>query len=344
MKDNYLQKGKHTILALVMMLQVASSTGIAYAQGTEVEISINTSCFTEWDTFISSTISISEFKEYWKDILVRYNQNTCYYMDIENVLKQIDSTRSQLRQAILGCNDKQVVLLKPKYYELEIELEYLRTFVSFADKKGKLVSEEKVYKEMKQTYVDDKVLYPEDEFKKLFEKYKQKYQSKLGSIYAKCEDASLKQLVDKWKKLVNTVKGMQADVKSVKADFDKAINTPPTGMKQFINNLKQYRLDSIPPIKTPTEIFNESTKNSGSQPTIDQLQVSVVQTSQEYNKTIQKTSLTAEYEALYKHGGDSVAEAYEKILVDMNKLIESTYKPLEDLKQCAKKSGDRQCK
>jgi len=328
------------VLATVIILQLTNNPSLATAQSS---VSINTSCFTEWDTFISSTISIRGFKEYWKDILVRYNRNTCYYMDIENVLKQIDTTRSQLRTAILGCDDEQVKPLKAKYYELETELEYLRSFVSFADKKGKLISEEKVYKEMKKIYVDDKLIFTEEDFKKLFDRYKIKYKSKLSSVYSKCQDASIKKLVDKWDQLVKSVKSMEADVKSIKADFDKAINTPPTGTKQFINNLRQLRLDSIPPIKTPTEIFNQTIKDSGSEPTIDQLQIAVSKTEQEYNQTIKKTSLTAEYEALYKHGGDSVASSYEKVLIDLNKIIESTYKPLEDLKQCAKKSADRQC-
>lgn len=340
MKIKILQKGKSIILTLVMMLQLTSG---AIPVSAETTISINTSCFTEWDTFISSTISINAFKEYWKDILVRYNQNTCYYMDIDALLKQIDTARSGLRTAILGCNDQQVATLKVKYYELEIELDYLRSFVSFADKKGKLISEEKVYKGLKKKYVDEKLLFTEEDFKKLFDKYKSKYQSKLSSVYSKCQDASIKKLVDKWNQLVESIKGMGASAKSIKADFDKAINTPPTGTRGFINNLKTFKLDSIAPIKTPTEILNESTKKTGTEPTIDQLQLSIVQTSQEYSETIQKTSLTAEYEALYKHGGDSLAQSYEKILIDLNKIIESSYKPLEDLKQCAKKSADRQC-
>ena len=146
MKKNITQKGKSTLLALVIMVTIITSTGVTNAQTT---VSINTSCFTEWDTFISSTISINEFKEYWKDIFVRYNQNTCYYMDVDAILKQIDTTRSQLREAILGCKDQQVIPLEAKYYELEIELEYLRTFISFADKKGKLISEEKVYRDIR---------------------------------------------------------------------------------------------------------------------------------------------------------------------------------------------------
>lgn len=339
MKNRIIQKGKSIIIALVIIMQV----GLINTASAQTSVSINTSCFTEWDTFISSTISINGFKEYWKDILVRYNQNTCYYMDIDTVLKQIDTARSNLREAILGCKDDQVNKLKPKYYELEIELDYLRTFVSFSDKKGKLISEEKVYKELKKKYVDDKLLYTEDDFKKIYDRYKTKYQSRLNSTYAKCEDASLKKLVDKWNQLVKTVKGIGADAKKIKEDFDKAINLPPTNTKNFIGDLKQLRLDSIPPIQTPTEIFNETTRTTGNEPTLDQLQISISQTGQEYNSTIQKTSLTAEYEALYKNSGDSVADAYEKILIDMNKTIEDTYKPLEELKQCAKKSTDRQC-
>lgn len=340
MKQKIIQTGKSIIITLTGAIYIFVSIISASAQTT---LSVNTSCFTEWDTFISSTLSLSEFKEYWKDILVRYNQNTCYYMDIEAVLKQIDTTRSNLRQAILACNDEQVAPLKVKYYELEIELDYLRTFISFSDKKGTLISEEKVYKTLKKKYVDEKLLYTEEDFKKLYDKYKSKYQSRLSSTYKNCTDASLKKLIDRWNKLVDTVKGIGADAKSVKEDFDKAINTPPTGMRNFINNLEKFRLDSIPPIKTPTEIFNEYSKETGGEPTIDQLQISVSKTSQEYNSTVEKTSLTAKYEALYKHGGDSIAESYEKILKDMNKLIEDTYKPLEELKQCAKKSADRQC-
>ncbi|MBA4336963.1 hypothetical protein C0416_04305 [bacterium] len=340
MKNKITQKGKSIILALTIVLQLAVAPNTASAQ---TDISINTSCFTEWDTFISSTISITDFKEYWKDIFKRYNQNTCYYADINTLLKQIDKTRSQLRTAILGCKDQQVKPLKAKYYELEIELKYLRNFVSFADKKGTLISEEKVYKELKKKYVDEDFMFTEEAFKKLFDKYKTKYKSRLSSTYSKCQDVSIKKLVDRWNKLVQTVKGIQADAKSIKEDFDKAINTPPTGMRGFIGDIKTFRLESIAPIKTPTEILNEKTKETGAEPTIDQLQVSISETSQKYSEQIQQTSLTAEYEALYKNGGDAIAISYEKILIDLNKVIEDSYKPLEDLKQCAKKSADRQC-
>ena len=340
MKNKITQKGKLIVLVFALVLGLTSLPSTASAQ---TNLSINTSCFTEWDTFISSTIGITDFKEYWKDIFKRYNQNTCYYTDINQLLKQIDTTRSQLRTAILGCKDQQVKPLKIKYYELEIELKYLRNFVSFADKKGNLISEEKVYKDLKTTYVDNKVIFTEEEFKKLFDKYKNKYKSRLSSTYANCQDISIKRLVDRWNKLVETVKGTQASGKSIKEDFDKAINAPPTGTRGFIGDLKTFKLESIAPIKTPTEILNEKTKETGSQPTIDQLQISISETSQMYSAKIQQTSLTAEYEALYKNSGDSLATSYEKILVNLNKAIEDSYKPLEDLKQCAKKSADRQC-
>ncbi len=342
MKNKTLQKGLSVIIWIIVLLPMQANFAAAQSES-EIEISIETTCFDEWDTFISSTLSITEFKEYWKDILARYNQNVCYYMDIETVLKQIDTTRSQLRTAILGCKTQQVIPLKKKYYELEMEVTYLRNFVSFSDKKGKLISEEKVYKELKATYVDKNPIFTDEEFKNLFNKYKSKYQSRLLSTYSKCQDASIKKLVDKWNQLVETVKGIQADAKSIKEDFDKAINTPPTATRGFITDLQNFRLESIAPIKNPTEIFNDTVKKTGAEPTLDQLQVSVTQTTQEYSQTVQRASLVAEYEALYKHGGDSMAASYEKILIEFNKVIEDTYKPLEDLKQCAKKSADRQC-
>lgn len=330
------------IIGIVLIMSIASSTvDSVHAQDTTV--SLNTSCFTEWDTFVSSTISVNEFLEYWTDILVRYNRNTCYYMDIQHVLKQIDTTRSALRKAILACNDEQAGPLKTRFYELQLELDYLRSFVSFADKNGRLIPEEKVYKQLKEKYVDTGLDFTEEEFNVLLDRYKTKYIGNVSSIYKRCSDGSIQQLIDRWDKLVETLKSMQADAKAVKEDFDRAVNKPPQGMKNFIKNLEQARKESIEAQKNPEEIFNETMQETGTEPTIDQLTVSINKNKQEYQKTIQQASLTAEYEALYKHGGDSLAESYEKVLTELNTIIKDSYKPLEDLKQCAKQSADRQC-
>ncbi|MBD3157071.1 hypothetical protein GF369_04565 [Candidatus Peregrinibacteria bacterium] len=327
----------------IILIMSITTLGIGSVRAQDTTMSLNTSCFTEWDTFVSSTISVNEFLEYWKDILVRYNRNTCYYMDIQQILKQIDTTRSALRKAILACNDKQAGPLKTRFYELQLELDYLRSFVSFADKNGRLVSEEKVYKQLKEKYVDTGLDFTEEAFNVLFDRYKTKYIGNVSSIYKRCSDGSIQQLIDRWDKLVETLKSMQADAKAVKEDFDRAVNKPPQGMKNFIKNLENVRRESLEAQKNPEEIFNETTQETGTEPTIDQLTVSINKNEQEYQKNMQQASLTAEYEALYKHGGDSLAESYEKVLTELNTIIKDSYKPLEDLKQCAKQSADRQC-
>ena len=248
-----------------------------------------------------------------------------------------------LRKAILACNDDQVAPLKTRFYELQLELDYLRSFVSFADKNGRLISEEKVYKQLKDKYVDKGLDFTKEELDTLFERYKTKYIGNFSSIYKKCSDGSIQQLVDRWGKLVETLKSMQASAKAVKEDFDRAINKPPQGMKNFIKNLEKAQKESIEAQKNPEEIFNQKTQESGTEPTIDQLTVAIEKNKQEYQEKMQQASLTAKYEALYKHGGDSLAESYEKVLKDLDKIVNDSYKPLEDLKQCAKESVDRQC-
>ncbi len=327
----------------ILLIVSVATLGTEHVRAQETTISLNTSCFTEWDTFISSTISVDEFLEYWTDILIRYNRNTCYYMDIQYVLKQIDTTRSALRKAILACDDDQVGPLKTRFYELKLELDYLRLFVSFADKGGRLISEEKVYKQLKEKYVDTGLDFTKEEFDILFDRYQTKYKGNFSSIYQRCSDGSIKQLVDRWDKLVETLKSMQASSKAVKADFDRAINKPPQGMQNFIKNLEQAQKESIEAQKNPEEIFNQTTQETGTEPTIDQLTVAIEENKQDYQEKIQQASLTAKYEALYKHGGDSLAESYEKVLKDLDKIVKDSYKPLEDLKRCAKESADRQC-
>ena len=347
MKNKPIQRGRISLLVAVLILQLMATPLSTKAQTdnqNQSDLSINTSCITEWDTFISSTISISDFNEYWKDIFIRYNRNTCYYMDIDSILRRIDTTRSQLRVAILGCKDDQVNLLKIEYYKLEIELDYLRNFVSFADKNGRLIPEEKVYSQLKEKYVDKKLLFTEEEFKKIFDKYKSKYKSRLASSYSKCQDASIQMLIKKWDHLVNTIKGMGADAKSLKEDFDNAINLPATGMKNFINNLKESGIEFVSRIKNTQELFNDLAKKTGSSPSLDTLQLASSQADQEHKAALEKATLTAKYKALYKYGGDSLANTYEKLLSDLNKTIEDSYKPLDSLKQCSKQSADKQCK
>jgi len=335
------QTGKLRKPALMAIITFVLCTGTALA----VDSTINkVTCQREGDAFYSSMISFTEFTETWKDIFYRYPQNTCYYTDIENIAKQLETQRQNLRKAFYSCGTN-IENLKKSYFELEAEIMYLRNFISISQAGIKPVSDEKIMEKLTSYFVDDKNIYTTFETKDLFDKFKQKYKTKITGTYKDCKDAGIQALIKKWDQLVKTIKSFGSNLEKLSEEFNTAINTPVERTGSFINSFTTIRLNQLLAKLTPGQIIIQITKdNGGSAPTLESVQQGVQSNEETYAQKITETSIAATYDALYKNGGDSMALDFVAKLKDLNTIVKDTFKPIESITDCTKKTSERQCK
>ncbi|MFC1647795.1 hypothetical protein ACFL10_02260 [Patescibacteria group bacterium] len=305
-------------------------------------ISADDACFDDWETFISAAVSYDSFKEFWKDMFVRYNKNICHYMDISNILKQIDAVREQIKKNFLSCNAEQAIQLTQKYYELEAELYFLRNFIDIPNSEIQEIADDRVFSEFRSTFYLNKKYFDDETIKTLFDKLKEKYKTKVSTTYAKCEDPGFATLKKKWDSFVENIKAMGTQGGSIKSNWGKPNLTPPKGMTGFIQGIENFRLNNLPAMKTPDQVIADLQKDSTSIAITD-AHNAVVKTQQDYSTKVTSTSIKAEYEALYKKGGDQVAADYAAKIQEIIAIVESTYEPFTKLKKCASKSAERQC-
>ena len=338
-------------LTLIIALNISNTA--VYAQNLPDvpdpdNLQIDEQCFNDWETFVSAVISYDSFTEFWKDILVRYNKNLCHYMDISSILDQIDATRDAIKKSFLSCNATQGATLTARYYELEAELFFLRNFIDIPNSTIQELPEEKVKELLRQNFVLNKQYFTDEKVAELYDKFKKKYKGKVNSTYKNCPDPDIDALKKKWNSFKENIKSLGQDTgESIKSEWSKAINTPAKGMQGFIKGVQGFRLNSVPAIKTPDKIVaamtKELEKSGGVPPSLDEAQASIDRTYAAYTKTVNTTAVKAEYEALYKQGGDSLAESYVNKIKEINEVIIQTYDPLTKLKECTKKTGERQC-
>lgn len=336
-------------IGLILGITLTIGSNAAYGQISTDKLKVDEICFNDWQTFSSAIISYNSFTEFWEDIFVRYNKNLCHYTDIAKVLDQIDAARDEIKKNFLSCNAAQAVIIRDKYYELEFELFFLRNFIDIPSSEIQEIPADKVLEMLRQEFVLNKGYFDETKAKELFDRFKKKYQGKVKTTYKNCVDPDIAALKKKWNSLKDTIKSMGQDAgKSIKSEWSKAINNPPKGMEDFIKGVQGFRLNKLPAFPTPDTIVKDLSKDlqkssGSSEPTLFEAQQKIDQVQTAYINKVNTTSVKAEYEALYKKGGDSLAESYVKKIQEINKIVLATFDPLSKVKECAKKTGERQC-
>lgn len=334
---------KTIIVSLVIMAAFVSGNAGTFAEnGKEIdEIS-----YKDWLAFSASVISFEDFKEYWVDIFYRYNKNICHYMDIANIQNKMHNLRTQIREAYYANSYNRLETLKTRYTEMEVELYYVRNFVTFPHSDVTKISDEKIYREIRRRFhIENPYFFYESEVKELFDRYNEKYESRVQA-YKDCQDPGLQALIVKWDSLVENLKAMSGKTEEgIQAKWNQTVNTPVKRTAPFTIGNTLERLDNLPAPKTVLEIQNEAEKDvpEHSAMTIEHLQRAVSLHREETLQKEQTALLMAEYETLYKKGGDSSTTELVDKLKEINKIITDTLPILDTLESCAKKTGDRQC-
>jgi len=336
---------KKLLVKILILSVITLNTSTVYSQNLEV----NESCFEDWQYFISSQLSYNEFREFWNDIFDRYMKNLCHYQDIRQVINQQEALSEQIKEAYLSCNAEQAIELEEKYDELRAELFYLRNFIEIPVSDIQKIPDDKVYGLMRSEFVLNSVVFTEKELKPLFDSFTEKYKNKISTKYAKCKDPNFEALKERWDSFVENIKALSTEQPqpSVNANWGRAISTPHKAIEDFVGGIKNQRLNNLPAVKTPDEVVNElykeSEKTGGAEPTIADIQSAVMKTAREYVKKAESASLRAEYEAKYKKGNDAVTSEYERKIQEIIDIAESTFDPFNKLKKCSKSAGERQC-
>ncbi|MFC1655882.1 hypothetical protein ACFL3C_03370 [Patescibacteria group bacterium] len=335
---------KKIIVTLTLISVITTAAPIANAQNTGKELF----CQRDWASFISSVISYDSFSEYWKDMFYRYNKNICYYTDIDNILQQVEKAQEQIRNAFYTCDAARATQLKTRYYELEAELFFLRNFVDISKSEIKTVPDKKIHEALRGNFVIGKSYFTEERSTELFEQFKQKYGKRVATTYKECSDPGLEALTKKFKDLKKSFQNMASGKTgtSLKDYWNKSLNTPVKRTGNFLGGVLDARINGLPPKEAVDNIYKEVQKSlpPDTPPTLNAVQNAIAKEEDDYAAKLEKASLLAEYEALYKNGTDSMAKDFEAKLKQLDSIIKGTYPAFNSLIECSKKAKDKQCK
>lgn len=308
----------------------------------------NSSCSSiadrDWATFLASVISYDDFVEYWKDILVRYNTNSCLYLDIDNLLQQITKVRAQVRQSFYAC-DARSQGLKEQYYKLEAELFFLRKYIN--PSKGTLLvaSDQQVFNQLRDYFVINKNFLSEDDAKALFEQFKAKYANRL-TAYQNCSDATWVNIIQKWNELKSNVEsgfGAKSAAESINQKWEAVSNIPIKRSGDFLGGLLDARINGVTPEAAFSDILNDLKKNLPNGVSFDQVQLAQDREQARYQTDLEKADYLTQYEHLYKaSSGEAVTSILGK-LTTLESTITGTYPFINQTYQCTKGILDRSC-
>lgn len=301
-----------------------------------------------WGDFVSAVISYDDFKEYWKDIFVRYNANMCLYQDIDNILKRVTTVRAQIRKAFFAC-DNAANALKKTYYQLQAELFFLRKFIDIGNGQIIIKPDKEVYNALRSYFVIEKNVYSEAEVKKLFDGFVKKYKDPdSGRIeaYANCKDPSWGSLVSKWNELGENVRsafGLKSSPEAPGKRFDKVTNAPLDRTGNALAGSLDVKVNGVDPLTGFSDIGAELKKNFPKGFTYEQLQAANEQELQRYDDDITRADYLGQYEHLYRSSSGETVNEIVGTLKTLEKILKETFPYINQTAQCTKGILDRAC-
>jgi hypothetical protein len=250
------------------LVTVAKAQGLNNNSGSGAQLF----CKRDFGNFIVNGLDFDGegFTDYWRDILVIYNNNYCQFSDIDSLLNRIDKARKQIRQAFYVCDNATTQRATAEYYQLSAELYYLRHFVDTAEATNPNYSEAENAQKV-QLRADIRGKFMDKFVKKLnyfnaengelvFEKIRAKYESKVES-YRNCSDPNFEQLWDRVKGLRGTLdtieqmgKRFESRTKQRFSVMEKRLAENPglisafgsRSLGDFVNRVASFRINNEP--------------------------------------------------------------------------------------------------
>lgn len=298
----------------------------------------------DFGTFLSALISYDDFKEYWKDIFVRYNSNICQYTDIDALEKRITAVRKQIRAAFYVCAD--TTKMKDTYYKLEAELFYLRRYINTENGTFIPVNIDTVKNDLKDYFVINKGYFTDDKMTTLFNELKIKYTTRLET-YKYCKDPSWQNLLDKWNEFRENAGGFGPAMKQASSSFKKRwermANTPMKGGQSFLGGFLDARINGLPAKEGLDLIMQEIRKNTPGGFTFGALAADKNYKDKIQAENLDSATYIAQYQAQYGETADDYTFQIMATLNMLDDIIKTTAPYQNQTIQCTKRLNNKQC-
>lgn len=324
-----------------------------------------------WNQFMDPR----DLTEYFKDLLIRYNDNFCLYEDIYGKLKSVDKAREGIRKAFYNCTSSDK--LKDTYYSIESEIYFLRYYIVY----GPYVSDEgesKVGYHIKAKYPDadwhdfNEELFPEEQKRiDLYNKFKSTYGGRMET-YDQCKDPSIETLILKFKDdidyLEQTVKqagkAISQKAKRLANTASSLYNSVRSG--EYFKNMLEARINGMPcpllgsligteeekkenraqcgmAIKDIYDAIKANTPLVGSGISFETVHNTAQKAKEQAQIIVKKTNVMAKYEFMFYEGSDNLVQEILKTLGQLSNILDQSFPVENQTINCVRSVGKSQC-
>lgn len=317
--------------------------------------------FDDFDVFMSHLISYDDLGEFWKDI---FDRNMCWRDEIFVLETQLQKQTAAVRKAYENCQPSaEISKLRNRAYELQMELMYVRMFaINNPDKTAdapEVIPNKSVKNDLRRIFVEEKKIYDNKDFEAIFGGFEKKYADRLdrkdekGNIvkgsYNTCVDPTWKELTEKWDEFVSTAAGLSPAwdkmKKQVSKKAKKIAEAPPKRRWGALEDWLTVRLNSVAPMETLYDIYEEFQKNipSGGG-TYSDLLTDIQTAKNRYTADIERIDLRARYEMLYRDDSDEAVRIFGEKIDALNQILRDTFPIQKSLFKCAATIQAKQCR
>ena len=304
----------------------------------------------------------NSYLEYWKDLF----RNDCHSDDILMLDAQQDKVKKEIQDLFLQCRRDEIPPLEKAYYEIDAEITYVRGLVNvswineIADPVMDIVDKSiqdiyftptrpELYNELSERY-GERI----EDFDQFFDGLEVKYSERKYS-YIKCNDGSgWDRVKKKFDEFVENVGGFKDAAEEVEEEFEeevgrlnRAIDNPPSSVKDFINNSFGLKINGLDPEKGMAEIFAEAKKHdfwSGGGSVDSRTYFNAIsQEGTRYSAEKQKATLEAKYESLYRKNTDETIKEFLHTVGSLQSILMASMDELGGVYDCVDVMVKKQC-
>lgn len=309
--------------------------------------------FSKWGDFLQYGVSFHDWKANWGDI---FGRNACQRDDILVIQKNLENTRSQIREKIFACNFGGVADLIATDLQLETALEYVRESVSNhlertdGNPDNSVIANDRdtLYRNLFHELVTKRKLYRNREvFDPIFLQVESDYSARIAD-YVSCSDPVFEELSNKWNNFVESSAGITPAwdrlETAVQTKWKNIKDSPSQRSGNYLGGFLDVKLNGLDSQKTLDDIVQELSKNApGGAPTfLDTLTANEVEQNRYFTEQNRALRI-ARYEALYRNGSDDVTVSLAQSLVRINSVIKDTFPVIKGLGDCVTSVGSKQC-
>jgi hypothetical protein len=334
-------------LLLLFALGMAMSVPLGFAAEEEAEEDKNKIVITnanpgDYFQFMFNTRSRNGTGQIFKDI----TRSRCQLRDILALDDELDTTRDSLRSA--AFQGKKTTDLKLKYRAILMEMYFVRniqkTPSGLLNKRdiqkiedGQEKNLDALETEMVKVFVtDQKWLSSERQLSSYFDEWEHKYAEKILNNYVRCENSPWAEITKTWNEFLDNMNNLEIKVEKYDGkpfgldnfNFDPEFDTNFDDITVFdkleplfpYDNFEKSQSESQKDIDIPLSI--EEVAKSSSRPTFESVLETLAENELNYQIELDYAMRKARFEILYGAGGALPAQNLDKIVSELNNLIQ----------------------